>query len=58
MLRIINRLVDEKAMILMNERQTRDAEIGWLSTLLAGVEKHNTAAVIAEVEGRRSVAAR
>jgi hypothetical protein len=27
----INSLVEEKAMILMNDKQTRDNEIGWIS---------------------------
>ena len=51
MLHFINSLVDEKAMILMNERQTRDSEISWIGTLLANVEKDKIAAVVAEVDG-------
>ncbi len=52
MLQFINGLVEEKAMIMMNEVQTRDSEIGWLSTLLSSVEKDKMVAVVAEVDGR------
>ncbi len=52
MLWFINGLVEEKAMILMNEKQTRDSEISWLSALLSNVEKDKIVAVIAEVEGK------
>ncbi len=52
MLHFINSLVEEKAMIMMNEKQTRDAEIGWISTLLSNVEKDKIVAVVAEVDGR------
>lgn len=48
----INSLVEEKAMILMNEKQTRDSEIDWVSRLLTGVERDKIAALIAEVDGR------
>jgi len=51
-LQYINGLVEEKAMILMNEKQTRDQEIGWMSTLLSNVERDKMVAVIAEVEGK------
>jgi ribosomal protein S18 acetylase RimI-like enzyme len=51
MLHFINSLVEEKAMIMMNEKQTRDSEIGWLTTLLGNVEKDKMVAVVAEVEG-------
>jgi hypothetical protein len=30
-LNFINGLVEEKAMIMMSEKQTRDSEIGWIS---------------------------
>jgi RimJ/RimL family protein N-acetyltransferase len=52
MLHFINSLVEEKAMILMNEKQTRDSEISWISTLLTNVEKDKVIAVVAEVNGR------
>ncbi len=52
MLQFINGLVEEKAMILMNEKQTRDQEIGWMSTLLSNVEKDKMVGVVAEVEGK------
>jgi ribosomal protein S18 acetylase RimI-like enzyme len=52
MLQYINGLVEEKAMIMMNEKQTRDQEISWLSTLLSNVEKDKMVAVVAEVEGK------
>jgi ribosomal protein S18 acetylase RimI-like enzyme len=52
MLHFINSLVEEKAMILMNEMQTRDSEITWISTLLSNVEKDKMVAVVAEVEGK------
>jgi RimJ/RimL family protein N-acetyltransferase len=51
MLNFINSLVAEKAMILMNEMQTRDSEIDWMNRLLSGVEKDKMVAVVAEVEG-------
>ncbi len=52
MLNFINGLVKERAMILMNEPQTRDQEVDWLGRLLSGVEKDKMVAVIAEVDGR------
>lgn len=52
MLHFINSLVEEKAMILMNEMQTRDSETNWIGTLLANVEKEKMVAVVAEVEGK------
>jgi RimJ/RimL family protein N-acetyltransferase len=51
-LHFINSLVDEKAMIIMNEKQTRDSEIGWISQLLSSVERDKIVALIAEVDGR------
>jgi RimJ/RimL family protein N-acetyltransferase len=51
MLQFINGLVEEKAMILMNEKQTRDSEINWMNTLMSGVERDKMIAVVAEVEG-------
>jgi ribosomal protein S18 acetylase RimI-like enzyme len=50
MLHFINSLVEEKAMILMNEMQTRDSEITWIGTLLGNVEKDKMVAVVAEVD--------
>lgn len=47
----INRLVEERTMILICEKQTRDSEIGWISRLLTGVERDLIAAVVAEVDG-------
>jgi ribosomal protein S18 acetylase RimI-like enzyme len=52
MLQYINGLVEEKAMIMMNEKQTRDQEINWLTTLLSSVERDKMVAVVAEVEGK------
>lgn len=52
MLSFINGLVEEKAMIMMNEKQTRDQEIDWIGKLLSGVERDKMIAVVAEVEGR------
>ena len=52
MLHFINSLVEEKAMILMNEMQTRDSEINWIGTLLANVEKDKMVAVVSEVDGK------
>ena len=34
MLDFINGLVEERAMIMMNEKQTRDQEIDWIGKLL------------------------
>jgi len=51
-LHFINSLVEEKAMIMMNEKQTRDSEIGWIGQLLGSVEKDKMVAVVAEVDGR------
>ena len=51
-LHFINSLVEEKAMIMMNEKQTRDSEIGWISQLLSSVERDKMVAVVAEVDGR------
>src|SRR4030042_6843451 len=51
-LHFINSLVEEKAMIMMNEKQTRDSEIGWISQLLSSVERDKIVALIAEVDGR------
>lgn len=51
-LHLINSLVEEKAMIIINEKQTRDFEVGWISQLLSGVERDKIAALIAEVDGR------
>jgi RimJ/RimL family protein N-acetyltransferase len=51
-LHFINGLVEEKAMIMMNEKQTRDSEIGWISQLLSTVERDKIVALIAEVDGR------
>lgn len=50
-LHLINSLVEEKAMIMINEKQTRDSEINWISQL-SGVERDKIAALIAEVDGR------
>jgi RimJ/RimL family protein N-acetyltransferase len=49
-LHFINSLVEEKAMIMMNEKQTRDSEIGWMSGLLSSVERDKMVAVVAEVD--------
>jgi RimJ/RimL family protein N-acetyltransferase len=50
-LHFINSLVEEKAMIMMNEKQTRDSEIGYIGQLLSGVERDKLVAVVAEVDG-------
>lgn len=47
----INSLVEEKAMILMDEMQTRDSEMSWISGLLTNVEKDKVAVVVAEIDG-------
>ncbi len=51
MLSFINGLVGERAMILMNELQTREQEVDWIGKLLSGVEKDRIVAVVAEVDG-------
>jgi RimJ/RimL family protein N-acetyltransferase len=51
-LHFINSLVEEKAMIMMNEKQTRDSEIAWIGQLLGSVERDKMVAVVAEVDGR------
>jgi RimJ/RimL family protein N-acetyltransferase len=50
-LQFINSLVEERAMIMMNEKQTRDTEIGYISQLLSGIERDKLVAVVAEVDG-------
>ena len=50
-LHFINSLVEEKAMILMNEKQTRDSEMIWIGGLLSNVEKDKVVVVVAEVDG-------
>jgi RimJ/RimL family protein N-acetyltransferase len=51
-LNFINSLVEEKAMIMMNEKQTRDTEIAWMARLLSAVERDKIVAVVAEVDAR------
>ena len=50
-LQFINSLVEERAMIMMNEKQTRDSEIVYISQLLSGIERDKLVAVVAEVDG-------
>jgi putative acetyltransferase len=50
-LHFINSLVEERAMIMMNEKQTRDSEIGWMSQFLSSVERDKVVAVVADVDG-------
>jgi RimJ/RimL family protein N-acetyltransferase len=48
----INSLVEEDAMILVNEKKTRDQEIDWLTNVLKRLEKGEFIMVCAEVEGK------
>jgi RimJ/RimL family protein N-acetyltransferase len=53
LLEIINSLVDEGAEISINEKVTsRDAEIDWLSRVLADLERGEEFFMVAEVDGR------
>jgi len=52
LLSLINSLVKEQADILVDERVSREDEIGWLSNALARLEKDETIYVIAEVDGK------
>lgn len=51
-LEFINSLVDEDAMILVNEKKTREQEIDWISSCLSKLEKSKFIMVVAEVDGR------
>lgn len=51
-LQFINSLVEERAMIMINEKQTRDSEIGYISQILSGIERDKLVAIVAEVDGR------
>ena len=48
----INSLVEEDAMILMDEKKTREQEIDWLSRCLTRLEKSQFIMIVAEVAGR------
>jgi RimJ/RimL family protein N-acetyltransferase len=53
LLELINSLVDEGAEISINEKVTsRDAEIAWLSRVLADLERGEEFFMVAEVEGK------
>ncbi len=53
LLELINSLVDESAEISINEKVTsRDAEIDWLSRVLADLERGEEFFMVAEVDGR------
>ena len=47
---LINSLVEEDAMIIMNEKKTRDQEIDWLVNVLRKLEKGEFIMVCAEVD--------
>lgn len=52
MLEFINSLVEEEAMILMEDKQTREQEVDWLARALSNMEKDRQVRVVAEVDGR------
>jgi RimJ/RimL family protein N-acetyltransferase len=52
MLEFINSLVEEEAMIIMNQKQTREQETDWLAKTLVDLEKDKHMMVVAEVEGK------
>jgi RimJ/RimL family protein N-acetyltransferase len=52
MLDFINSLVDEEAPIAIDNRVTREEEMGWLATRLTNLEKGNVAVIVAEVDGK------
>jgi len=52
MLKFINSLVEEEAMILMDVKQTREQEVDWLARALSNMEKDRHVRVVAEVDGR------
>jgi len=53
LLELINSLVDERAEISRDERvPSRDAEVDWLSRVLAAVEKDEEFFLVAEVDGK------
>jgi RimJ/RimL family protein N-acetyltransferase len=51
-LEFINALVDEKAMIIVNKRCTRDDEAGYLANVLKEVETGKAVYVFAEASGK------
>jgi RimJ/RimL family protein N-acetyltransferase len=55
MLEFINSLVEEEAMIVADQKKTRDSEIEWLARNLSNLEKGVHIAVVAEVDGRMVV---
>jgi len=52
LLELINSIVDEGAEIGRDEKVSREAEIDWLSGLLARLERGKTFFLVAEVKGR------
>lgn len=48
----VNSLVDEDAMILVNERQSLKSEQAWLKDLLRKIRKNELHAIVAEHEGK------
>lgn len=52
LLDFINGLVDEEAMIAVNQKHTRESETDWLARSLTNLEKDKHVAVVAEADGR------
>ena len=48
----INSLVEEDAMILVNEKKTREQEIDWISSCMSKLEKSQFIMIVAEVDGK------
>ena len=51
-LEFVNSLVEEDAMVLVNEKKTREQEIDWLAECMKKLEKSQFIMIVAEVEGR------
>jgi len=52
LLDFINGLVDEEAMIAVNQKHTRESETDWLARSLTNLEKDKHIAIVAEADGR------
>jgi len=52
LLAFISELVDERAEIVRTTKPSRDEEAEWLGRQLAAIEKGNSVALVAEVDGR------
>jgi len=52
MLEFINSLVEEEAMIIINQKQTYEQETDWLARTLVNLEKDKHMMVVAEVDGK------